>query len=279
MKQGKIKAIIDKRMSEVGKLSGKIADSFDADAIHDFRTSVKSLRAFMRMLAATQGDKFKVPKRFKKLYHTVGNIRGAQLELEKLKTAKLQLPLYKSHLEEIVKAETKSWKDTEKAVAKLEARVKEFSDEKLRSSDLRHFVKDQLLGIHNLCVSQQMTDDMVHSMRKLLKDAIYVIKSVKKESPEIVDDLDVDMDQLNHCSQLLGDYNDARIMLGRMHDFIATCNDAAEKQRISAVWDDNVPKLQSERKGIIKEMLVLTRPHVTTGSQTETEPQELILDR
>jgi CHAD domain-containing protein len=82
MDQAQIKNITNSRYRKLKKHIERVAESFDAEAIHQFRVEYKKLRAFFRMLSQGEdaGGEIKILKKLKKGYNVSGYIRDLQLQ-------------------------------------------------------------------------------------------------------------------------------------------------------------------------------------------------------
>src|SRR5690348_18289101 len=80
MKQKEIKEVITNHFDVMNSLFHKISHEFNAEDIHHFRVEVKKLRAFLRLLTASEKlEGPLLPENLKSLYRYVGIIRNIQL--------------------------------------------------------------------------------------------------------------------------------------------------------------------------------------------------------
>jgi hypothetical protein len=198
------------------------------------------------------------------------------LELDKIKETGLHMPDYKKHLLAEVSRAQRDWKDrdTEKGLARLKSRVSDHIPENVTSFAVIDFINSRLLAIHALCLSPVGTDEMVHNMRKLIKDILYVLKAITKEAPHLLTGVvHVPEERLDYFSNILGDYNDARIMLDNMLRYSSGCPGAAERQTIEQLHSENAPKLQNERAWIVSELLNFTGKFAIAEARTGNGPR------
>lgn len=87
MKTKEIKKIISGRFKELNRSCDKVKKAFAAKDIHKFRTDVKKLRAFIRLITFSPDKTVKkiLPESLRKLYGITGKIRDSQLQLERIK--------------------------------------------------------------------------------------------------------------------------------------------------------------------------------------------------
>jgi CHAD domain-containing protein len=185
MDRAQIKNITNSRYRNLKKHSKTVAESFDAEAVHQFRIEYKKLRAFLRMLSQSDdlAGEIKILKNLKRAYNISGAIRDLQLQQQRILEAAKQEPKkpqayltllqkeidkLKPELVEIFSENpvTKSKKKTDAAV------LDEFSDLQFNS-----FIKKKQANIAGIIASGHFSDDTIHAIRKNLKDLFYNLKS------------------------------------------------------------------------------------------------------
>src|SRR6478672_10524069 len=84
MKEHAINGVLHTRLKKIQGHFHQLQESFDTEAIHDFRLEVKKLRGFLRLLQAglSPGSQLKIPPHLKAIYEATGQIRNIQLHLE-----------------------------------------------------------------------------------------------------------------------------------------------------------------------------------------------------
>jgi CHAD domain-containing protein len=185
MNKGEIKNITDKYYGRLKKHMKTAAESFDAEAIHQFRVEYKKLRAFFRMLSQGEdtGGEIKILKKLKKAYNISGSIRDLQLQQQRITEAAKMEPkkpqAYLTLLEkEIDKLKPElldiiSENPVEQSKKKTDAAVPyEFSD-----LQFNLFIKKKQANITAIIASGHFGDDNIHAIRKDLKDLFYNLKS------------------------------------------------------------------------------------------------------
>jgi CHAD domain-containing protein len=258
MKQSHIREIIDQRVEAIAQHMAKMNDEYDKELIHKLRVEVKTLRAFMRLLVSRDDKDFKFPRKFKRLYDIAGSIRQAQLELDQIHQMDLRLPGYIDALNGQVDKGQEQWKKCykERILKKLGSKLSGKKYDSLKPPHVMAFVEDQLHTVHELCVMPIVTDDMLHSARKHIKNIIYSIRIIKKEMKD-GDEVtkDIPMEALGRLSDMIGDYNDARIMLHRLTEHSCDTDDLSEKQIIQNLLQESTDRLKREKLSIVKQLL------------------------
>lgn len=84
-----VKKIRDRYKESLENISAyynHLLKDFDADDNHNFRVEIKKLRAFIRLINISQPDhENKIPKKIRKFYHLVGDIRNLQLHQQRIR--------------------------------------------------------------------------------------------------------------------------------------------------------------------------------------------------
>lgn len=82
MKQEEIIESVRSSFNKIHKLLEHIIDSFNEEAIHEFRKEIKRVRAFLRLFSIEKAeeDKLKISAMMKTFYSYLGIIRNLQLQ-------------------------------------------------------------------------------------------------------------------------------------------------------------------------------------------------------
>ena len=142
MKPEKIKKLIRTRTREIAKLCKQTNEEFDKETIHKFRTSLKSLRSFLRLLQLTNPDKpIKISGKFLHLYHISGLIRDTQLEIERVKETGLALPCYLTHLHDSLDFHKRQWMEaySDNTVQNLNKELGKYEPASLHPDNLQQY--------------------------------------------------------------------------------------------------------------------------------------------
>src|SRR5258706_15419279 len=90
--------IIRYKFKKANKSLRKVGKNFQPKDIHEFRVEVKRLKALFELFSAGLNDdnKIKIPRRFRKMYKIMGEIRITQLQEDRvvstLKKLHLKMP-------------------------------------------------------------------------------------------------------------------------------------------------------------------------------------------
>ena len=69
-------------MTKLSNLFARIIINFEMESIHEFRTEIKKLRAFLRLLNMQSDRQLKISKEIKKFYGCIGMICNLQLQIK-----------------------------------------------------------------------------------------------------------------------------------------------------------------------------------------------------
>jgi len=251
MKEERIKKLILKFTAALAKTGKVRGEHLDKEGIHDFRVTVKKLRAFLRMLAVANGQNNDLTKDFKRIYHIAGAIRDMQLELEKARKLHIAVPGYTSHLEQVISQQRVAWDQSnpEESVAHLEKRLERGDYSGISSDAFYHFLYGKTKAVRRITSRPQVSDDQLHEVRKHIKDAVYATELCRKKWREAYEKAgEPESEELKKITDKIGDYNDQRIMMAHMDSFADKLQDSPEKTEIRKVTATMAKNLKSEKK-------------------------------
>ena len=257
MKEEKIKEIINAQVATLSNLSAKMSDGFDKDTIHKFRVAFKTLRSFLRMLRMyIKKAGLKLPKKIKRLYHIAGAIRDAQLKLEKTEQHGLAIPGYTQHLRNIILQQKNEWDlhYSKKTLRKLGARFAAFECGPVHPVTMAGFIDSKIISIDSLCRLALLTDNQLHTIRKLMKDVIYTAGIAEKNWKTAFEKIkETDIAAFNLLAAAIGDYNDERALLEHLIPFSSRQN-AQDKKIIKTFCTKKSAEQKSRKQNIIAEV-------------------------
>jgi len=255
MKHEKIKEIIKDKLGNITDLSGQIGVDFDKDIIHDFRLHTKTLRSFLRLLRFhTKRTELKMSRRFKRLYHISGAIRDTQIELEKVADSKVILSEYINKLQHILSTQKKEWrKHYDKHIfKKLESKLVNVKYETLHPLILENFFTGKFAIADKISSTKSPTDEQIHQIRKEVKDILYLSGIAEKKWKGAKKQLKVlPVKELKQIADIVGSYNDKRILMGHLSSFSSPGMDIKEINFIKKITSKEKAKLEKEKKSII----------------------------
>ncbi|MFZ1369470.1 MAG: CHAD domain-containing protein [Ferruginibacter sp.] len=194
MNKKQLKHITDEHYRLLKKHIKKVAENFDADAIHEFRVTYKKLRAFFRMINAgnKKNGKIKISKKLQQAYGMAGSIRDLQLQqqrvgeatAEEYKLPKDYLDRLQQTIEMLKPGFTELWQDNpvDKCKKKTDALIPdEFSLQRFRD-----FVTQKWDSVRTIIKYRQLRDDHLHTIRKHLKDLFYNLKIFDESEGTII---------------------------------------------------------------------------------------------
>lgn len=233
MNQKEISAVINKRFKKIEVLFHKIISGFEMESIHEFRTQIKKLRAFLRLLNVEIDDdnRLKIPKRIKAFYAYSGTIRNLQLQEENM-CAYIGNPeytvteIYIDYLKKIIE----KWKDNAIEFEGLENNF--YNDEKkilkqlpgkLRKGYAKKFLQNKLNVLASL-IKKLPDDDALHCIRKLLKDILYNWTLIKRYSKLLPPDFSEE-EKIKSFTELLGLFMDKRTAINLLETYCKDCEE------------------------------------------------------
>jgi CHAD domain-containing protein len=217
MKRQALEEVVDKHISSIEKHTGRLPGSFDKEDIHDLRVGYKKTRAFIRLLQLEKDTgNLQIPHKLKAVYQAAGKIRDLQLFLAELH----QLPVVQQIPESISHWNRQLFSGKENIVSAIEAThfkkilttlTGELPQE-LHDDTVKRFLHQKVAAIHILQLAAAGEHDL-HSIRKQLKDIIYVIRIFENDCGISFPVAGWDEQKLSDMAALLGDFNDRCIAI------------------------------------------------------------------
>ncbi len=263
MRKGRIKHIIRRSTNGVSELCAEVGKDFDKESIHKFRVAVKSLRSFLRLQKMHTGNKkIKLTKKFKRLYDIAGTIREAQLELQFMEH-KPALPHYTAQLHNKIILSKEDWKQcySAKVIEKLDKKLTSYKYKKMPPEALAKFFESCTGYISQLGNSSAPTDSEIHDTRKKIKDILYTSKLASKQWKAASDTV-TPINELDTLSDLIGNYNDERIIMSHIKEFPTKDMDPVEKSNLKQLKDREAKKLRKKKAALLQ----ATRKYIKDAS-------------
>jgi CHAD domain len=236
---------------EVKRYSHKISPHFKAATIHRFRTATKKLRSLLRW---QHTQKETLPASFVKIYHASGDLRNAQLLLVSLNKDKINLPGFILWLATHTGNLQLDWNGiyNKRKFRKLKRKLSNTMPQKTGKKALQLFFSKKIHKLQTIIKLPAPTDDMLHEVRKILKDMQYVKQWCKKKWPAGNNAIrKVSLLQLKKLGELAGNYNDKRTGLL----LIATYQDEEKDGKAITAARIIQKKLQQQNVKLKKQLL------------------------
>jgi CHAD domain-containing protein len=214
MKTKKLQRLVKGYTDAISAAAAKVGDGFDEDVIHGLRVNVKRLRALLRMYWLYKGRaRPALPKRLGQVYKAAGEVRDLQLLLRRT-AGKGNLPeVYRHKIEEQLLLAKQAWSDAyipaklEKACEKLVTHVYK----PVPAFMPAEFMKERLGLIDELRAAGTLDDEDVHTVRKRVKDIIYVVRLVNDHWAKACGVIEhVPLHKFEELADAIGALNDTR---------------------------------------------------------------------
>jgi len=218
MLKNDIKVIIQQFFKRLNISMTLIKKDFDSAAIHDFRVDVKKLRSFIKLLALEPkaAKDLMLPPGIKKLYTLCGKIRDIQLQQLRMKEAFKdynQLDEY----ENLLNNEMNRWMKKVNIALRYrplldaEQKLPGNLPDRLSRGSIQQFFKQKKENMCTIISVGFFIDDELHSIRKNIKDIIYINKLLVGNVGMPVKAMQWDKAEIKRAellAQELGRYND-----------------------------------------------------------------------
>jgi len=218
MLKNDIKVIIQQFFKRLNISMTLIKKDFDSAAIHDFRVDVKKLRSFIKLLALEPkaAKDLMLPPGIKKLYTLCGKIRDIQLQQLRMKEAFKdynQLDEY----ENLLNNEMNRWMKKVNIALRYrplldaEQKLPGNLPDRLSRGSIQQFFRQKKENMCTIISVGFFIDDELHSIRKNIKDIIYINKLLVGNVGMPVKAMQWDKAEIKRAellAQELGRYND-----------------------------------------------------------------------
>jgi CHAD domain-containing protein len=179
--------IIAEKLNKLNKYFRRTGGRFKDDSIHSFRLEVKKLRSFLKLVEVS-GRSVSFPKRLKKLYRILGNIRLVQLHRQAIIKAAGKFNISKPafYLISLKNERHKLKKDAKKYIRKIKPlRTDMFckdSPDSFTWQDSRRYFDLQKNKLGNLLHLTEPDEESLHDIRKAMKGILYDLPYLKDEN-------------------------------------------------------------------------------------------------
>jgi CHAD domain-containing protein len=258
MKQKEMRLVIGKRFKKIDRLYRKIINGFDMELIHEFRTEVKKLRAFLRLINVEIGDnnRLRISKKIKTFYGYAGTIRNLQLQTESInlyigKPEYTVIEAYVEYLDNIIgkwKQHAIEFTATKSNFYTRRKKILKQLPKKFSNSSAKKFLRNKQGEL--MCLMMELPDDdVLHSIRKVLKDILYnwpFIKQYGKLPGSFSKKQEIKL-----FTDLLGLFLDKRIGIILLETYCKDCeengiffeNEINQFQKIESLWENEKQQL------------------------------------
>jgi CHAD domain-containing protein len=189
-------------------LAAQVTLQFGVDNIHDFRTTVKKLRALLRWLSTVKKP---LTNSFTVLYHLSGELRNVQVLLKDTESEK-GLEGFRNWLSvSVTRLEEQWYKIYDRRTIQRLCKKIEWAGYKKGSREMiSRFCRKRVNRIRGILFIPSPPDEEMHNARKMLKDMQYVYEWGEKKG--LIDDSTA-LDTIKRIGKQAGNFNDRRISL------------------------------------------------------------------
>ena len=222
MEQKGIDHIVKRIFRKLNNYLSLIKLNYDTEVIHNFRVEVKNLRALLRLLSTVldDPDDLKLPRSLKEIYASAGRIRDIQLQITRMEEAGKQIlaPGYLLYLQFELGRRKKAFHDLFKAksYAKAKEKIMENLPEPMPVPAIIDFYNKKMGFVRSLLAAIELPDEDWHRVRKVIKDLVYIFKTLNEEISGNLQATFWNEEQLAHAGAIaheLGRFNDVCIAL------------------------------------------------------------------
>lgn len=217
MKSYEIISGLDKRFKKVEKHYNKSFEDFEIEEIHGFRSEMKKLSAFIRLINTNipGHKKIKIGGKIKSFYNTTGNIRNLQLHQQRVSLICDDMFLEKPvlYLQLLHNEENKQKKKAGRIADKIpfnhfRKKIIDLVPDKLNTESVQAFVIQKQHALVELIFLLDYSDEALHAIRKVLKDLLYDWKYISSYVPAALPAYFTNKRNIEVFTDKLGEFHD-----------------------------------------------------------------------
>jgi CHAD domain-containing protein len=230
------------------KYAGAIMDSgYDQEVIHKLRTSFKKLRALLRWQKAGP----KNLQDIKHIYAIAGQLRNIQVVQQLLSSENVNHQPFQNWVTITIGKIKKQWEETnfKESACKFQEKLQQLTWKPVKN---KRFFSDRLIKIQSILLVDPVPDNLLHEIRKMIKDMYYVLAWWKSKvgNPGKLSKI-ISIEKLENMGKLIGEYNDKRMLLILLTTYTAHEKDARLISNINPLIDKWELIKRSEKEKLI----------------------------
>lgn len=266
MKKSERIRILDKRCRHLQKHKEQLLAGFGAESNHAFRVEVKKLRAFLRLLrfSQPQADGLHLPKSFHEFYQAVGTIRSIQIQKQWVETAckEMACSMPAGYTEVLSRKE-------KEAIHCVKMKAKEIDLQAIRHQLVKAvqgtwhkkhaeaFVQKKREKLLAYLAAVTLSDEMLHNIRKLLKDLLYVWPWIELEMAEAFPSRYFTKETCLQLANRLGTFQDSCTVIALFSPPMLKDLSPGELHRLAPIKERCMQKKEKEKNALIVSLLLL----------------------
>ena len=201
--------------------AAQLEKQYKKGVIHDFRLDIKKLRAFYRLISLESVDAkpLKLPHKLKVMYRGLGKVRDLQQQQKSVEAFAQKKGIRPQYLIDQLMHQLKKRKSKKSFLLPQKyfpKHAKEIGEElppQLSADTLRTFFMQKKQATQDIINRKLFTDDELHSIRKNIKDMMYVSDIYTNDIDSALPRLlwaPEEQKRMEALAKDLGDHNDVR---------------------------------------------------------------------
>lgn len=247
MDKRKMHRWLQKKMKRIARSGDKVAPQYAEETIHKLRTDTKKLRALLRL----HDHPGVLPRSFKALYQAAGTLRDIQVQQHTRPPLPAGYNHYLAHQLAIAK---KEWlePDHQKILRKATEKMQRYKVAPMTTHGPERYFSATIAHIASLAASDA-DDDALHTIRKHLKDLLYIAQWCRKHWPKAFARLKAyPIAGLKKISEQAGAYNDFRLGMGRFSTWLQEETAVRQQTKGLAIFSKLLIKKQHMRERLLR---------------------------
>jgi CHAD domain-containing protein len=278
MKKNDSLRILDKRCRRLQKQKEQLLTGFAAETNHDFRVEVKKLRAFLRLLkcAHPQAECLHLPKSLQQLYRFVGDVRSIQIQRQWVLSVckELACAVPAGYMEVLARKEKEAIKRAQEKAQEISLPLIHQQLQKelplsWQKNGVETFVRQKQLQLATLLSAVLISDEVLHDLRKLLKDLLYIWPIIEEEVGNTMIPGLFSKEACLRLAEKLGNYQDCCVVISLFSTPLLAGLSPGDQCRLSLIKERCCQKKEKEKDAILITLQLLRNELTAKLKQTQ----------
>ena len=221
------------------------AKDFEEKNLHAFRLRMKRLKAFMALLREGGYYHLKIPRKLSALYACTGAIRNLQLQKKRILHFCAEENRRPDRYIELLTAEEAQWKHrglqlvSTVPIAEELAKLVSPVPGHIKKGAVKDFLRTEATKLWTLLLSNEISDEDLHRLRKILKNILYNWKYAGAHAGPFLPFCWQHKDQVRLFAETLGAFHDLCVSLELLHAFWERTDEGERKilQQMKKQWE------------------------------------------
>lgn len=252
----RLRKYLDKQLAGIQNNLKDMHEVVDKEKLHDLRLNAKKVKAVSSFLKESLPDENKYSvKQVKEIFHTAGEIRTAQLNVETLEEQHIKNETFLKNQREVIERDGALLLNNRKRFDKNISSLRKKIGRNLKDIKDKKAIGFYYDNIKILSESLRMIDENnLHDCRKIIKRLLYNLKLLPASLLPL---LKLNKDYLDNLQRWIGDWHDTVVTLELL--IKAGTSDRGSVDKLTSRKQDQLAKIVHETRDF-DDRVMLTKP-------------------